>query len=216
VQDPIDFDEKSMHSKELSGPDQLDEEDSTSTDTHEPNDTFEFAKNVETATTLSSYISSENDVDNYKLTPTQSGSMSITLDVPIDKDYDILVYDKDGNIKNLGVTGSVGTSETVYLNVEAYNSYYLRVYGSNSNFSNEAPYDLELGYISLDISTISTNQTLGLVAPPGQSYVFKFTPEKSGDYKIFTSALGGYSVLVMTEIASKQELLRFRLMIQQQ
>ncbi|SDX72233.1 S8 family serine peptidase [Paenibacillus sp. CF384] len=167
------------------------EKDNQVTDTYEPNNNFEYAHTINPVNTYNSTISSSSDVDYYKFTSEKTGLVYVSLAVPTDKDYDFYVYNKDGYILSLGNTGAIGSAEGSFINVETEHTYYIGVQSHNLDFSDSAAYTLQLSNYILDPQILSLNNPIDVSLPQGYS-VYQFTPNKSGNHKIFTGPYGGY------------------------
>src|SRR3990172_3861778 len=100
------------------------------TDAYEPNDSFVTAYGP--LTSRNSYtgkICSSTDVDYFKITAGNTGTISVTLSVPSDKDYDLFLYNSSQAFVALSNIGVAGETETIVHNTSTAGTYYISVEG---------------------------------------------------------------------------------------
>lgn len=102
------------------------------TDTFEPNDTLSTAYFIESEAT--SYISTNTDVDYFKLLADVSGSLTIMLKVPPTKDYDLYLYNSSGTLIGSSARHKQGNLETIIRPVSP-GYYYAKVVGYQGAYS---------------------------------------------------------------------------------
>lgn len=113
-------------------------------DTYEPNDTLAQSYSISSGSTYSSYISSSNDTDCYKISA--RGGYTITASLTnLPKDYDLYLYNSNGravaNSYNAGTT-----SESITYKPKSSGTYYLVVVGYNGAYSTTSMYNLLATY----------------------------------------------------------------------
>lgn len=115
----------------------------TPTDNYEPNETLAQAYTIDNGVDYDSYVFSSGDVDYYKLTATDSGSINASLsNLPLD--YDLYLYNSSGTELAKSTNGST-TTESISYAVSA-GTYYLKVIGYNNVYSQSTKYKLNATY----------------------------------------------------------------------
>ncbi|ASS74969.1 hypothetical protein CIG75_08200 [Tumebacillus algifaecis] len=111
-------------------------------DPFEPNNTLETAyEPVISDTTYNGRITSADDVDWFKFTPSTAGSVTVLMN-NMAFDYDLAVYDANSNL--IGQSTNRGNApETVMFNGLAGASYYIKVVGYNGAHSATSVYTLK-------------------------------------------------------------------------
>lgn len=109
-------------------------------DTYEPNNTTAQAYAITSNTTYSSYISSASDVDYYKITPSRTGTVTISL-TNLPYDYDVYLYNSAGT-QVAKSTKSSTSNESISYNASA-GTYYIKVIGYNGVYSTSTAYNLK-------------------------------------------------------------------------
>lgn len=112
----------------------------TTTDTYEPNDTIDQAYAASFGTTYNSYISTSTDVDYYKLTTTEAGTIALSLS-NLAGDYDLYLLNSSGTQLAKSENGST-TSEAISYSASAAGTYYVKVVGYNGAMSTTKAYAL--------------------------------------------------------------------------
>ncbi|WP_218033979.1 glycoside hydrolase family 78 protein, partial [Paenibacillus koleovorans] len=118
----------------------------------EDNNTSGTAFPVAYQNTYNTLISSATDVDWYKYTPTSTGIDRVTLTVPSDKNYDVIIYDSTEKPITAGI-GGTGATENIIFEVTAGQVYYIKVFGVDSHFSTSATYGMTLNKMSVNSTT---------------------------------------------------------------
>lgn len=92
--------------------------------------------------TYTAYIGTASDVDFYKYTATGNGIEQLTMSVPLDKNYDVYVYDSIMNLVDTGIRG-LGLSEEAIFKVNGGATYYIKIFGANGDYG-MTPYSFNL------------------------------------------------------------------------
>lgn len=136
-----------------------------SNDPYESNDTMETSYPINIGTRYQSYISSNTDVDYYKLNVNKPGDMCIALsDLPFD--YDLDLYNPSGQVIGSSASGST-SSEFINFNAGEIGNYYIRVY-PYSGFSTTQKYSLIVtkpltGVTGVSLDKVTANLKVGEV-----------------------------------------------------
>ncbi|OQP66315.1 hypothetical protein A3860_12490 [Niastella vici] len=100
---------------------------------YEPNETQATAVAIANSGAITSQIATSADVDWYKITPSASGNVTITL-TTLPADYDLYLHRANGNVMASSVNSGT-TNESVTKNLTAGTNYYIRVIGKNGSFN---------------------------------------------------------------------------------
>ncbi|PWK15999.1 hypothetical protein [Tumebacillus permanentifrigoris] len=111
-------------------------------DTYEPNDSSSTAYPISYGQKVTSYLSSGSDVDYYKFVPTTTGMNFLAMSGATNKNYDVIVYDKDLNLIAMS-DQPANIMEELSFKVTAGNVYYLQVWSELSD-SSSSPYQVKL------------------------------------------------------------------------
>ncbi len=112
---------------------------STSDDPYEPNDSTAEAYEIASGTVYNSYLYTAGDVDYYKFTADDSGSLYLELgDLP--KDYDMYLYNASGT--QLAKAYTTSNPEKITADIDA-GTYYIKVNGYNNAYSAASMYYLK-------------------------------------------------------------------------
>ena len=117
----------------------------TTSDSYEFNNTIATAANqsaIATSTVRTSYISNSRDADYYKISPSTTKTLTATLS-QLPDNYNIMLYNAAGTALKASVNSGT-TQEQLTYSLSANTVYYLKVYGSNSNYDIDSPYRLQL------------------------------------------------------------------------
>lgn len=114
-----------------------------STDTYEPNNTTAQAYAINPGTTYDSYIYSATDVDYYKLTTTQAGTITVNLS-NLPNDYDLYLLNSSGTQLGKSENGSTIAEKITYTG--AAGTYYIKVMGYSSVYSTTVAYALKADF----------------------------------------------------------------------
>ncbi len=108
----------------------------------EPNDTGSSAQALPGPATVTGTIGDANDVDVFTVQPT--GTLTLTLDVPATKDYELALYDASGQ-RVARSTNAAGESESITYSATG-SLYYVVVYPYNGSNSATDAYTLNVGW----------------------------------------------------------------------
>jgi len=94
-------------------------------------------------TVVTGYIGNSSDSDYFRITLPGYTTVTVDVDVPSTKDYDVKLYNSSGSLLASG-TNNTGVDEHVtYTNNSSSSMYvYIRVYGYNGAYSTTLPYQL--------------------------------------------------------------------------
>ncbi len=110
---------------------------------YETNETQATAASISNNVNISAGIGSSSDIDYYKFTTTSTGNINISL-TTLPADFDILLYNSAGT--QIGSSAAAGTtSESIVLSNQVAGTYYIKIFGYNSAFSNTTCYTLYVG-----------------------------------------------------------------------
>lgn len=172
-------------------------------DTYEPNNSTSAAYAISSGTTYNSYIYSSTDVDYYKIAPTASGTVSITLS-NLPADYDLYLYNSAGTQVAYSYNSGT-TSESISYSAAA-GTYYIKVVGYNGAYSTSTAYALKatFGGSSGSLDPYEPNDSMStayaitsgttykaLIGSTTDSDVFKLTKSASGTISISLTTLPG-------------------------
>ena len=113
---------------------QLNETTGCTGDFGEPNNSFGSAYSVSCGTTYQAKICSSTDLDYYRVVPSSSGTMTVTMTPPADKDYDLFIYNASQQLLKSSEFGT-GTQERCDVTVSGGQTYYIKVIGYQGAFS---------------------------------------------------------------------------------
>ncbi len=108
----------------------------------EPNDTGSTAQTLSGPSVVTGTLGRSDDVDVFTLQA--SGTLSLTLDVPAGKDYELALYDQSGQ-RIARSTNSAGETETI-THAATGQTYYVVVYPYNGSYSTSATYTLTVSF----------------------------------------------------------------------
>lgn len=162
-------------------------------DSYEPNDTFNSATPIVVDKLYTSYISSNSDVDIYKFTSTTSGTTAMTLRVPADKNFDVVIYDDQMKTVATGKEPT-GIREQLVFQTQLNKVYYVMITGVNGDFS-RSPYSFKLTNPKLEYKYDASNRLIEIAVQKGL-YVEK---------TIFTYDLNGNLIRRRTVLAEVNE-----------
>lgn len=115
----------------------------STTDTYEPNDTTAQAYQINLATAYNSYIASASDVDYYKFSTTQAGTIKLNL-TNLPADYNVYLYDSSGAQVGKSENSST-TAESITYNGTA-GTYYAKIIGNNGAYNTSTGYSLKVDF----------------------------------------------------------------------
>lgn len=143
-------------------------------DTYEPNDTSNTAYPINYNMTYMSKISTATDVDFYKFTARQSSNIQISLQVPKDKNYDLLIYDASLKLVASSTKGT-GVSEEVILQVTAGKTYYVKIVSPTGEYG-DAYYSLKVREVNVSYKYDANNRLTHILMNGAVAYVFAHDP----------------------------------------
>ncbi|RTE11330.1 hypothetical protein EJQ19_02610 [Paenibacillus whitsoniae] len=124
------------------------------TDNNEPNNGFDKAAVITPGTAINSYLSSLSDFDVWKFTAgaTNNGFVTATMNVPVDVDYELQVYEDSNLTTELGGSYKKDSQdpESVPFIVKPGKTYYLKVYRYSTSSISPDPYTLQLSGMPID------------------------------------------------------------------
>lgn len=167
-------------------------------DTYEPNNSFSTAKVVQEGESYVSYIPTEDDIDYYKFTATTTRDANIQLHSSRAAAYIITAYGGSQNTLT-SAQATNGNTGDITLSVEAGNTYYLKIVGSNSYFGSDA-YTLSIdGYVAVPLAA-PTN----LITIPGYTTI-KLTWDMMPDATSYIVQVNGNTVATTEDNVFKVE-----------
>lgn len=117
--------------------------------TIEPNENIETAFQVFPFRDYDEYISSSNDKDFYKIKVTEPKILTINLKGPENTDFDLTLYDENGNI--IDGSGTSSSDELIRYALDSDRYYYIEVFGWNGSYNADEKYILSFDEESLPI-----------------------------------------------------------------
>ncbi len=118
-------------------------------DSFEPNDSSTQAALLPLNTNIQAYISSPSDVDWFKVSVTNLGTLQLNLSVPAGKDFDLELYGPNGTWQ-AGSYHSAGFPESIQQTITTTGTYYFRVYGyplGAGDYSPSSAYALSTSFV---------------------------------------------------------------------
>ena len=125
-------------------------------DTYEPNGTTAEAYGINTGTTYNSYIYTSTDVDYYKFSTTQSGTITVNLS-NLPGDYDLYLYNSSGTQVGSSASGSTTAEKITYTG--AAGTYYVKVIGYSGAYSTATQYSLKVDFTASTGDPYEPNDT---------------------------------------------------------
>lgn len=112
------------------------------TDSYEPNDSFNTAYGpLISGSSYSGKICSPSDVDYFKITVDNPVTISLTLNVPSNKDYDLDLYNSSQSLI-ANSTAAAGITETITYSASTTGTYYIQVIGYSGAYDVSQTYTL--------------------------------------------------------------------------
>ena len=124
-------------------------------DITEPNDSSTNATPLTLGQSTNAFICSSTDVDWFKLSVAEPGTLTFNLSVPAENDYDLELFGPD-TLYIKGSYGDVGAAETITHNATVAGTYYVRVYGypvGNGSFNTSSTYTLAADFQPISYAT---------------------------------------------------------------
>lgn len=160
------------------------------TDNYEPNEDIERAYLIKTGTSLSSYISISEDQDTYKFALPIDSTVLVTLKSPTGKNYDLDIYDSQGNY--ITGTGSIDSIERVLVGGKAGDTLYVQIRGNDGSVDfGSGAYTLTVGTPVKDTFEYNSHSRYPYGISPGSSYLSYISMTDDYDYYTFTAKYSG-------------------------
>jgi len=167
-------------------------------DPFEPNNSESESYLITPGNLYISKLSTADDQDLYRFnSETLTGTLTIKLGVPADKDYDLVVMDSARNIVGFGISGGAGEDETVNFQVQPDTTYFIAVYSFNG-FSTTDSYQLSLSKIT---TVLNLATPIDISLPMGEIPAYRFTAPVTGTYRFYTEPYGGFGAPFDTLLA---------------
>lgn len=164
----------------------------------EPNDSWKTAVKIRVPSKTESYIASEEDIDYYQFTLTDSDRIDIRLTQPDDANvyYDLILYDENQNVVQ---KSQMNLDQSVVKNLDA-GSYYIRIASLNGQYSQE-PYVLRVSRIAASALDFSEQNLLTQSLHLDSEYAYTRSNglNSGGNYLMSTAYFSRWSGPVMEE-----------------
>ncbi|MED4907672.1 hypothetical protein P9761_05420 [Brevibacillus centrosporus] len=122
--------------------------------------------------------------------------MTIKLDVPADKDYDMVVMENLSMTVGFGMTSGAGKDESVSFQVKPNTDYYIAIFSFN-DFSATEYYHLSLSKVN---NVLGLTTPIDISLPMGEVPAYRFTAPVTGTYRFYTEPYGGFGAPIDTMI----------------
>lgn len=151
-------------------------------DPYEPNNTVTDAYSLVYMNRIySSYLSTADDEDFYKLNFSTSEDMHLTFKGPVDQNYDVVVLDQQQQEIAAGRNGA-GELEEVRFHIQAGQTYYLKISGVDGAHSATVPYSLIFSKHQVTYAYDSYNRVKSILFQEGSHITtVNFTFDKNGN-----------------------------------
>ncbi|EST55722.1 hypothetical protein T458_07735 [Brevibacillus panacihumi W25] len=164
--------------------------DSSVWDSFEPNDDFPDSYPITSGNLYVSKLSTNTDMDMYRFdSGSMVGTLTVTLNVPTDKDYDFIVMQGTDMVIDFGMEEQPGKKEEVSFQVEPNTSYHIVVLSYKGEFSTTSTYTLGFSKV---VPILDVASPIDISLPAGEIPAYRFTAPVSGNYRFFTSPYGGF------------------------
>lgn len=174
----------------------------------EPNETLATAAPIVSGTTYSAAISTNVDIDFFRITTTVTSNINYVLTGPSGVDFDLNIYNSAGT--QIGAGTSTTANETVSLTNQAAGTYYIRVIGYNGASSSSCYTIRATATPSSCRSTLdntSNNNTSGAATIPFNTNVTgQIESSNDVDHYRFTITTGGTITLSLTTLPANYNL----------
>ncbi|KZE40397.1 hypothetical protein AV540_25780 [Brevibacillus parabrevis] len=165
-------------------------------DPFEPNDDFGSAYPITRGNLYNSKLSWKQDTDIYRYdSGTQSGQATVTLYVPDDVNYDLVVIEAPNKAIGTSMKPTLGQDEIITFQIEPNKTYYFSVFSMDRHFSETSEYTLLLSDVK---AVLALNQPVDISLPAGEVPAYRFTAPVTGNYRLYTSPYGGFGPLFDT------------------
>ncbi|MGG4443726.1 hypothetical protein [Brevibacillus fortis] len=159
-------------------------------DPFEPNEDKTTSYSISSGNLYSSKLSFAKDLDMYRFdSGTLAGDLTVTLGVPEDKNYDILVVQEPNKAVGSGTSSEPGLKETVTFSVQPNTTYYISVFSFDRHYSETASYSLSLSKVKTELGLA---RPIDISLPVGVVPAYRFTAPVTGTYRFNTSPYGGF------------------------
>lgn len=185
---------------------------SASNDPYEPNNSSATATPLASGVSRTAYVDSPADVDWFKVDVSTGGSLTFSLTVPSNSDYDLELYGPD-NAFLLGSYQGTGQAENIAYATSVTGTYYGRVYGypaGNGSFNTATPYSLAYTFNTTPVTlpTVTVSASAPNAAEQGNT-PGRFTLTRTGsttlalsvNYTLSGTALNGTDYLLLNGAA---------------
>jgi len=174
-------------------------------DPYEINNTLAQAYQIGLGTTYNSYIASASDVDYYKFTTTQSGTITVNL-TSLPKDYDLYLYNASGTQIGKSSNGSTTAEKITYTG--AAGTYYAKVVGYSGAYSTATKYALKVDFGGTPTDTYEPNDTTAQAygIASGTTYNSFVYSSTDVDYYKFTVASAKTITINLTNLPKDYDL----------
>ncbi|MDR5000188.1 RHS repeat protein [Brevibacillus parabrevis] len=165
-------------------------------DPFEPNDDVGSAYPITRGNMYNSKLSWKQDTDIYRYdSGAQSGQATVTLYVPDDVNYDLVVIEAPNKAIGTSMKPTLGQDEIITFQIEPNKTYYFSVFSMDRHFSETAEYTLLLSDVK---AVLALNQPVDISLPAGEVPAYRFTAPVTGNYRLYTSPYGGFGPLFDT------------------
>jgi hypothetical protein len=141
-------------------------------DPYEPNETpIEASGPLVSGTTYNSKICSGADLDWYKINISDTGIISLTMDIPSGKDYEMELYDSALN-PIAGAGGGIGETEIINYAASYTGNYFIKIWSFDGNYDKNLFYNLTYNFtVQPTIEyTIDTDPSSLSITVDGKTY----------------------------------------------
>ncbi|MGG0940324.1 hypothetical protein ABHN11_30435 [Brevibacillus centrosporus] len=167
-------------------------------DPFEPNNNENESYPITVGNLYDSKISTLDDQDFYRFNSgALTGTLTVKLDVPADKDYDMVVMENLDTTVGFGMTSGQGKDESVSFQVKPNTNYYIAIFSFN-DFSTTENYHLSLSKIT---AVLNLTSPIDISLPMGEVPAYKFTAPVAGTYRFYTEPYGGFGAPFDTFLA---------------
>ncbi|GEC91335.1 hypothetical protein [Brevibacillus brevis] len=172
-------------------------------DPFEPNDETNTSYPIISGNLYTSKLSSANDTDMYRLdSGSLFGEITVTLSVPKDKNYDLLVLQDPSKVVGSSMNSERGLKETVTFSVQPNTIYYIAVFSMDRDYSETDSYSVNVSKVKTELALA---QPVDISLPVGEIPAYRFTAPVTGTYRFFTGSYGGFGVPFDTLLLMYQE-----------
>lgn len=165
-------------------------------DPFEPNDDVDTAYPITRGNLYNSKLTWKEDIDGYRYdSGAQAGQATVTLYVPNDVNYDLIVVEAPNKVLGTNMSSALGQDEIITFQVQPNKTYYFFVFSMDRHYSETSEYTLALSEVT---AVLGLNQPVDISLPAGEIPTYRFTAPITGQYRIYTSPYGGFGPLFDT------------------